>query len=290
MKKLVLGCLVIMVLMILYTKVTTGIEQSKQEAEIETAVEAAENPNSLLLSDRLSGIADASDEDTSDEGTENSEEENILGPAEKLDLDKAKKEPYGLVVELDYVSAGRISLHGSFGYMAISIKETADGAAIATIENAVTLEELGGVKMGGAAYTDVLGGEGCALIVPGIHNEEIARRRKFLYIEETNEIAGGIVAPDWMMKKIANNDYSDTVVEEELVEELKQVLKQQLNPSGDETVGYKLLYGPVVVPEYNSNIYGFLAENGENLEDIWYGLWNRDIGTIVRIPLFQGES
>lgn len=291
-KKLVLGCLVIMILMILYTKVTTGIEQDKQEAEV-----AAEYSNSILMSDYLTGFSDATGEDaeTGEAGSgkspsaeasvqsENGDEEDILGPAEKMDLDKAKKEPYGLVAELDYVSAGRISLHGSFGYMAVSLTEAEDGTAMATIENAVTLEELGGIKMGGAAYTDVLGGDGCVLIVPGIHNKEIARRRKFLYIEETNEITGGIMSPDWMMKKMADYDYSDAVVIEELIEELKQALNQ--SQSGDS----KLLYGPVVIPEYNSNTYGFLAESGENLEHLWYGQWNRDIGTIVRIPLFREE-
>ncbi len=271
-----------MVLMILYTKVQTGIERSKREAEVAAAMEAAERPNSLLVSGQLLGFADDSEEALEGKATEDVEtteedEDSILGPAEKMDLKKVRKEPYGLVVELDYVSANRITLHGSFGYMAITLTEAEDGSTAATIENAVTLEELGGIKMGGAAYTDVLGGEGCALIVPGIHNEEIARRRRFLYIEETNEITGGIVAPDWMMKKVANNDYSDVVTEETLVEELKQMLKQES----------KLLYGPVVIPEYSSNAYGFLAEDGENLENVWYGIWNRDLGTVVKVPLFH---
>ena len=270
-----------MILMILYTKVQTGIEQSKREAEVEVALEDAERPNSLLNSGQLLGFADDSEEETEGSTAEEVEsaedgEENILGPAEKMDLKKARKESYGLVAELDYVSAGRISLHGGFGYIAVSLRETEDGSISATIENAVTLEELGGIKMGGAAYTDILGGEGCALIVPGIHNQEIARRRKFLYIEETNEITGGIVAPSWMMEKMSNNDYSDAVVEETLVEELKHALDQ----------GNKLLYGPVVIREYNGNCYGFLAEDGTALENLWYGVWNRDLKTIEKVPLF----
>ncbi|MBE5972341.1 MAG: hypothetical protein E7246_07485 [Lachnoclostridium sp.] len=270
-KKLVLACLVIMVLMILYTKVQTGMEQSRREAE----VEAAERPNSLLASGQLLGFAEASEETVEEQETE--DEENILGPAEKIDIKKARKEPYGLVVELDYVSAGRISLHGNFGYLAVALNVADDGTVSATIENAVTLEELGGIKMGGAAYTDILGGDGCALIVPGIHNEEIARRRRFLYIEETNEITGGIVAPDWMMQKVSCHDYSDAVTEEALVGEAKQMLDRES----------KLLYGPVVIPEYDSNVYGILAESGENLEDIWYGIWDRDTGTLVKVPLFD---
>ena len=271
-----------MILMILYTKVQTGIEQSKREAEVAAAMEETARPNSLLTSGQLIGFSDNLEEDLDANEADESEssedgEENILGPAEKMDLRKSRKEPYGLVVELDYVSADRITLHGSFGYIAVALDMEEDGTASATIERAVTLEELGGIKMGGAAYTDILGGDGCALIVPGIHNEEIARRRKFLYIEETNEITGGIVAPDWMMEKMSNNDYSDAVVEAELEDELKQLLKQD----------GKLLYGPVVILEYDGNRYGFLAENGENLEHVWYGIWNRDLGTLAKVPLFH---
>jgi len=265
--------------MILYTKVDQGIELNKRETEVAVA-ETVKQSNSLLTSDRLIGFADNSEMEAGEnEETEPAEEgeEKILGPAEKMDLKKARKEPYGLVVELDYVSANRISMHGSFGYLAVAFDGAEDGSMSATIERAFTFEELGGIKMGGAAYTDILGGEGCALIVPGIHNEEIARRRQFLYIEETNEITGGIVAPEWMMEKVSNHDYSDAVIEETLVGELKQELGKE----------NKLLYGPVVIPEYDSNAYGFLAESGENLEDIWYGIWNQDLGTLLKIPLFH---
>ena len=60
-----------------------------------------------------------------------------------------------------------------------------------------------------------------------------------------------------------------------------EVLKQMMDQNG------KLLYGPVVIPEYDSNTYGFLAESGELLEDVWYGIWNRDLGTFVKVPLFH---
>ena len=135
------------------------------------------------------------------------------------------------------------------------------------------------VNMGCPMTKVVKNGDGSALIVPGIHNEEIAIRRRFLYIEETNEITGGVVAPAWMMEKVSNNDYSDAVVETEYTSELMALVKELENG--------KLLYGPAVIPEYDSNIYGFLAENGENLEDVWYGLWNRDLGTLTKIPLFS---
>ena len=57
-KKLVLGCLVIMILMILYTKVQTGIERSKREAEVAAALEETARPNSLLTSGQLIGFSD----------------------------------------------------------------------------------------------------------------------------------------------------------------------------------------------------------------------------------------
>lgn len=256
------------------------------EEEVISKEQVVRQSQSLLLTDRLNGGGDAAGAD-SDDGYENSgesdgaetDEEDILGPAETMDVQSAKRKPYGLVVELDYVSANKISFHGNFGYMVFVLEQTDDGEFSAVNTNAVTLEELGGITMGGIAYTDVLAGDGCALIVPGIHNEEIARRRKFLYIEETNEITGGIVAPSWMMEKMANNDYVDAVVNVAYVAELTDKLRMN-----DKS---KLLYGPVEVPETDSNIYGFLAENGESLEDIWYGLWNRDLDTVTKIRLFE---
>ena len=82
-----------------------------------------------------------------------------------------------------------------------------------------------------------------------------------------------------MMEKMSVNDYSDAVVEEEYVSELTAILKEDGNR--------KLLYGPVAIPESNSNIYAFLSENGDKLENLWYGLWNRDTGTVTKVPLFD---
>lgn len=274
-KKLVLGCLVIMLFMIVYTKVTTTMKSEKTEVTVE--VDNATGKSSIFLSEEGFHVetVEAGEKTTAQE----TDEEDILGPAEEINLNKARKESYGVVVELDRVSADSISFHGMFGYLVFSLGSSDMGNVTATLENAVTFSELGGLTMGGSAYTDVLAGDGCALIVPGIHNKEIARRRKFLYVEETNEITGGIMAPEWMREKMAKNDYTDTVVEEEFVHELTAKLRQ-----ADSS---KLLYGPVVVPEYDSNIYGFLAESGSNLEDIWYGLWNKDTDTVTKIVLFE---
>ena len=266
-----------MLLMIAYTKINTASENKGNLIETAVETKAAGGVQSLLLTDRLAaGNHDGSEtgeNQTSEEPTADQGDEAILGPAEKMDLEKARKKSYGLVAELDYVSADRISMHGSFGYLVFSLN-----GSLATLERAVTFEELGGIKMGGAAYTDILAGEGCALVVPGIHNEEIARRRKFLYIEETNEITGGIVAPAWMMEKTAVNDYSDALVEEAKAGELKQLL----NSRG----GGKLLYGPVAVSGAEGSIYGFLSEDGEKLEDLWYGLWDTEQRSIEKVKLF----
>lgn len=269
-----------MILMIIYTKIDFARKYAAENGAAEVANETAASPNSLLLTGKLEDALGGTMEETYEASEEESQEkEDILGPAEKINLKTARKEPHGLAVELDYVSADRISLHGAFGYMAYSLSTGEDGVLTANQECAVTLEELGGISMGGAAYTDVIGGDGCALIIPGIHNKEIARRRRFLYIEETNEIAGGVVAPEWMMEKASNYDYSDSIVENEYASELAALLRTEYEG--------KLLYGPAVVPEYNSNVYGFLADHGDNLEDVWYGLWNRDLGQITKILLFE---
>lgn len=281
-KKLVLACLVIMVLMIIYTKIDQSRNREPNTIETEAAVQKNGSTKSLLLTGKLEDALNSDMDSEEDEtGSEDDAEkgDKILGLAEKMNIKTARKEPYGLVVELDYVSVERIALHGIFGYMVYSLHTDADGTITANAEHAVTLEELGGLTMGGTAYTDVMAGDGCVMIVPGIRNEEIARRRRFLYIEETGEITGGIVAPAWMMEKADAHDYTDVIVAEDYVQTLTTEIREK------ETS--KLLYGPVAVPEADSNLYGFLAESGEKLEDVWYGLWNRDLGTIIKIRLFE---
>ena len=55
--------------------------------------------------------------------------------------------------------------------------------------------------------------------------------------------------------------------------------------------GSRLLYGPVEIPEYDSEVYGFLAADGDNLEDIWYGIWHAPLENqtfpITKMPLFK---
>lgn len=274
-----------MILMIVYTKIDQNRQYNKKEAEVAVEIQKEKKANSLLTGDTLMGFVDPADqmanesENAEEEDSASSDEEKILGPAEPMDLEKARKEAYGLVAELDYVGKEKISLHGTFGYMVFALGPKSDGSMAASVHRAVTLEELGGLTMGGAAYTDLVGGDGCALIVPGIHNQEIARRRKFLYIEETGEITGGIVAPSWMMEKMSNNDYTDSVVEEAYVQELTGLVREQFQS--------KLLYGPVVIAEEEESVSGFLAADGDLLENLWYGIWDRRSDAVSVIRLFE---
>ena len=55
--------------------------------------------------------------------------------------------------------------------------------------------------------------------------------------------------------------------------------------------GSTLLYGPVAIPEFDSEVYGFLAADGDNLEDVWYGIWHAPLEDqtfpITKITLFD---
>lgn len=83
-----------------------------QVAASVSIIGGADGPTSIFLAGKLDNSAD--------EGTK----------AAILDLGIAKKQPYGQVVELDYVSIDRISLHGSFGYIAFDINGSDDSATM----------------------------------------------------------------------------------------------------------------------------------------------------------------
>ena len=88
-------------------------------------------------------------------------------PAAVLDLEKAKKEPYGAAAELDWVSGGKISLHGSFGYLSFLLKANGKSELAA----AFTLEEAGPIVVQGDRYTEVVGGRDSALVVTEAYKE-----------------------------------------------------------------------------------------------------------------------
>ncbi len=82
-----------------------------------------------------------------------------------------KKQPYGQVVELDYVSIDRISLHGSFGYIAFDINGSDDSATMEPVA-AYTLEEAGPIVTQGDEYTEVLGSADGCVVAPKAYMKE----------------------------------------------------------------------------------------------------------------------
>lgn len=106
-------------------------------------------------------------------------------PAAVLDLEKAKKEAYGAAAELDWVSGGKISLHGSFGYLSFLLKANGKSELAA----AFTLEEAGPIVVQGDRYTEVVGGRDSALVVTEAYKED-GDSRIFWYLED-----GGTVEP-----------------------------------------------------------------------------------------------
>lgn len=204
--------------------------------------------------------------------------------AEEMDLETAREQPYGMAVELDYVSGEKISMHGSFGYLSFQITQDGDNELYPVLERAVTLSELGGIHMQGDSYTEVFGGDHVALLLPDIYNPEAAVKKMYAYDEKTNTLSGPIDSSEEFWEELVKGwggKYADAPIEEEYVQELSGKVREEFNS--------QLLYGPVVVPEYNMNVYGFLAADGENLGDVWYGLWweGEGLERIVKILLFE---
>lgn len=128
----------------------------KNKTQVATSVGiigGADGPTSIFLAGKLDNSAD--------EGTK----------AAILDLETAKKQPYGQVVELDYVSIDRISLHGSFGYIAFDINGSDDSATMEPVA-AYTLEEAGPIVTQGDEYTEVLGSADGCVVAPKAYMKE----------------------------------------------------------------------------------------------------------------------
>lgn len=198
-------------------------------------------------------------------------------PAAQPDLEAAKSQPYGMAVELDYVGIGGISMHGSFGYLAFEFHQDGNDRLRSQLKYAVSLEEAGPIQMQGDGYTEVLGSGDGAIIIPDFHNPQAGPKQLYVYNGQLNTISAPIeVSEDFWSDEGA---LRDAPIEDEYAAELSGLVREQF--------GSQMIYGPVMVPEYDMNVYGFLAADGENLEDVWYGLWWRDIARIVQIPLFE---
>lgn len=195
-------------------------------------------------------------------------------PAAVLDLEKAKKEPYGAAAELDWVSGGKISLHGSFGYLSFLLKANGKSELAA----AFTLEEAGPIVVQGDRYTEVVGGRDSALVVTEPYKED-GDSRIFWYLED-----GGTVEPlpEDMTNLFLEQSSSGVFRDAPLAEEYRQQVEEKIA----EIPGNHLVYGPVEIPETDSIICGFLAADGPDLEDLWYGIWYEMDGRIEKYVLF----
>lgn len=194
-------------------------------------------------------------------------------PAAVLDLEKEKKEAYG-AAELDWVSGGKISLHGSFGYLSFLLKANGKSELAA----AFTLEEAGPIIVQGDRYTEVVGGRDSALVVTEAYKEG-GDSRIFWYLED-----GGTVEPlpEDMTNLFLEQSGSGVFRDAPLAEEYRQQVEEKIA----EIPGNHLVYGPVEIPETDSIICGFLAADGPDLEDLWYGIWYEMDGRIEKYVLF----
>ena len=228
-----------------------------QTAESFSIIGGADGPTSIFLAGKV--------------GEGDGEEK---APAAVLDLEKAKKEPYGAAAELDWVSGGKISLHGSFGYLSFLLKANGKSELAA----AFTLEEAGPIVVQGDRYTEVVGGRDSALVVTEAYKEG-GDSRIFWYLED-----GGTVEPlpEDMTKLFLEQSGSGVFRDAPLAEEYRQQVEEKIA----EIPGNHLVYGPVEIPETDSIICGFLAADGPDLEDLWYGIWYEMDGRIEKYVLF----
>lgn len=183
-------------------------------------------------------------------------------PAAQLDIAQAKEEDFGGMAALDYVSAKKISFHCPLGYMVFQADES--GQLVPAL--GVTFEEAGGLVMEGDRRTAVLGGDTGAMVISGVYQESGAETL-YVFEEESGQIFESPMTED-MMEMIKEVEAQKSSVSKEI--------RGQLEEAVDEQTGSRILDGPAAVLEFDANVYGFLAADGEHLEDIWYGLWWAD--------------
>lgn len=237
----------------------------EKAAEAISIIGGADGPTSIFLAGKIGGDG-----------------EGASSPAEPMDVETVKKQPYGMAVELDYVSAGKISMHGAFGYLSFNLSENGNSGWKANINSAVTLSEAGKIWMQGDSYTELLGSEDSVLVVTNAYSP--SEEKRFYFYSETAGLIEEQTDAEMKEALLSYADHGvfrDAYVEAELSEELSGVIRERF---GQENY---LLYGPAEVLETNSNVYGFLAADGENLENVWYGLWLRDMDELTKIPLFE---
>lgn len=130
----------------------------------------------------------------------------------------------------------------------------------------------------GDRYTEVVGGRDSALVVTEPYKEG-GDSRIFWYLED-----GGTVEPlpEDMTNLFLEQSSSGVFRDAPLAEEYRQQVEEKIA----EIPGNHLVYGPVEIPETDSIICGFLAADGPDLEDLWYGIWYEMDGRIEKYVLF----
>lgn len=225
------------------------IGKTRQKNDTVTSIAViggADGPTSIFLAGKLG--------DSAEKGTK----------AAILDLETVKKQPYGLVVELDYVSQDKISMHGSFGYITFDINNSG-AAPSAEPAAAFTLEEAGPIVTQGDDYTEVLGNVNGCVVAPKLYTKE--EHPMYLYIDTYGTVEE---LPDDVCKVLRENKENGSLKDAYLNDDRMNEMAVDINNE----YGSALLYGPVAIPEYDSEVYGFLAADGDNLEDVWYGIWH----------------
>lgn len=240
-----------------------------QNRSFVSVIGGADGPTSIYIAGKLGDFGEG-------EGAE-------IVQADLLNLEAAKNKPYGPAVELDRVSADRIAFHGTFGYLAFDFENGTVPKGVPSA--AFTLNESGPIKMQGDDYTEVVAGENAVLVIPGAYEPEPGSSGLMQwYLEETGQTYS---ADPKLREALKDMAASGVLADAPIDAEQTGALAVRVR----EIYGSELLYGPVHIPEFDSVVYGFLAADGENLEDIWYGIWyfneNAVTEPLRKIELFQ---
>lgn len=232
-------------------------------AESISIIGGADGPTSIFLAGKI-----GKEEETKKEHS-----------AAILDLEKVKKQPLGIIAELDWVHYDKIAIHGAFGYISFQLEHDGNTYSAKPIAS-FTLEEAGPIVLSGEAYTEVVGGEDSVIVVTNAYDQK-ADRRVLWYLEEfqtLEEVSDEI--KEMFLELLPSGKFQDAFLEEQYLKAVLESLKKEAPESS-------LLYGPVEIPEMDSIYCGFLASDGENVEDLWYGMWREMDGSIIKIPLFE---
>ena len=163
----------------------------------------------------------------------------------------------------------------------IDINGSDDSATMEPVA-AYTLEEAGPIVTQGDEYTEVLGSADGCVVAPKAYMKE--KNPMYLYSNTYGDVTE---LPEKVCKILRENKENGSFKDAYLTDDrLNQMASDIYNEYGS-----TLLYGPVAIPEFNSEVYGFLAADGDNLDDVWYGIWHAPLEDqtfpITKITLFD---